>query len=80
MIDHQILAAETASAAGSLVGSLFFPILGAVLLVVGLRKRRRAGDTPEDLSSAKRFITAGSVVLALGLFMLLVGAMGNAGR
>ncbi len=71
MIDQQV-AGETAQAAGYVLGSLFFPILGAVLLVVGLLKRRRAGDAPEVLASAKRFITVGSVVLVLGLFTLLL--------
>ena len=78
MFDHQILASDTAYAAGSLLGALFLPILGAVLLIVGLVKRRRTGEVPESQARAKRFIVVGSVVLAVGLFMFFAGGLTSA--
>lgn len=75
MFDHRILASDAAYAAGSLFGALFLPILGAVLLIVGLVKRRRASEVPESQARAKRFIVVGSVVLAVGLLMSFAGGL-----
>ena len=59
----------------------FFPVLGAVLVIIGLRKRshaRRASSTvdhlPTDKSSATRFIVIGSIVFLVSLLAIVASA------
>ena len=62
-----LAADETARTAGVVFGRLLLPLLGAVLLVFGLR-RRRDQSTP---SRGKGLMTAGSILLVLGVLGLL---------
>lgn len=61
---------DAARTAGAVIGRLFIPLLGAVLPVMGLR-RRRDQTTP---SRGKGLMTAGTILLLLGVLGLL-GAM-----
>jgi len=68
-----IAADDGARTAGAVVGRLLIPLLGAVLLVLGVR-RRRDRSTP---SRGKGLLTAGSILLLLGVLALL-GALAAA--
>ena len=83
MIEQQILAADTAGALGTMVGSLFLYFLilspGVVLVITGLRNRNQArrassaGDhLPTNKSSATRRIIGGVIAFLFGLFLILV--------
>ena len=82
MIEQQILAADTAGALGTIVGSLFLYCLilspGVVLVITGFRKRNQArrassaGDhLPTNKSSATRLIIGGVIAFLFGLFLIL---------
>jgi len=81
MVDQRILASDSAELLGRLSAMLFLPVLGAVLVIIGLRKRsqaRRASSTadrlPTDKSSATRLLVIGSIVFLFGLFAILASA------
>lgn len=60
-----LVAADGAEAAGEIFGRfLLIPLIGLVLLVLGLRRQR----DPSGRSSGTVLIVCGAVVLVLGLF------------
>jgi hypothetical protein len=70
-----LAADDAARTAGVVFGRLFVPVLGALLLVFGLR-RRRDQSTP---SRGKGLMTAGSILLLLGVLGLLGALTAAAG-
>jgi hypothetical protein len=66
---------DAARTAGAVFGRLLLPLLGAVLLVLGLR-RRLDQSTP---SRGKGLMTAGSILLLLGVLGLLGALTAAAG-
>lgn len=69
-----LAAADAAQTAGAVFGRLLFPLLGAVLLTIGLRRRR----DPATQSRGTGFIVAGSILLGLGV-LGLIGSLAVAG-
>ena len=66
---------DAARSAGVIFGRLFLPVLGALLLVFGLL-RRRDQSTP---SRGKRLMIVGSILLLLGVLGLLGALTAAAG-
>jgi hypothetical protein len=65
-----IAADDAARTAGAVFGRLLIPLLGVVLLALGLRRRLNQA-TP---SRGKGLLTAGSILLCLGLLGALAAA------
>ena len=59
---------DTAEAAGAVVGRLLFLALGAILLVIGLRRRAATAG-----SRGTALAVAGGVILALGVLGTVAG-------
>lgn len=66
-----LLAVDPAREAGAVVGRLLLPVLGAVLLVVGFRRRDAARRSPVPQSDGKGLRIAGWIVLGVGVLGVL---------
>ncbi len=73
------LLADSAQAAGQVVGTFLPLLVGLVLLAVGYARRRRHGATGGQGSDGRGFIIAGWILAGLGLVGLLAVAAQSQG-